>query len=376
MKTKTILFLTILSAVLFFVPSFCNAASETVSDYEGLKSAVEGEGPVEITLEDDIDLDEPIEFNDKTVTIYGEGHTISTSKKLGDEKWPKSGNATLLTAGSENAKLILNNVILKNSPKYGAQAYNGGTLVLSKVTISDCGYGGVITNAGIVEIQDLRLGKNGSTANVGIEIAKSASLENDNEPKILMNGVLDSDQTDNVIYLAVNDALATFDVSNSDTTTDKIYVSGNTVVVTDAKNNVKFVSNKNYKEGLTFEGSEFVPNITVSVRILYKTVETQIMSNNTISMEEINSLINLDELGYSDYNLDGFYADPDFTETFDFETPLTEDTVIYAKLSAKVSDQPEKDDTPKTGVQSYLGLSFALLGVAVLSIVALKKRDF
>lgn len=373
MKTKTILFLTILSAVLFFVPTFCNAESKSVNSYESLKEAISGEeSSVVITLANDIDLDAPIEFTDKTVTINGNGHSIFTTKQLEDASWPRVGNATLLTAGSDEAKLILNNVNLKNAPKYGAQAYNGGTLVLNKVNVTGCGYGAIITNAGIVEVQDLTLGENGENANVGIEIAKSQSLGADKEPKLIMNGTLNSNQTENVVYLAVNDALATFDVENSDTTTDKIFVSGNTVVVTDSGNNVKFVSNENFKEGLKFEGDDFVPNINISVRIMYKTVDTQIMSNTTISMEQLNSLIKLDDLGYGDYKLDGYYLDPDFKEAFDFETPLTEDTIIYAKLSAKA----EKDNTPKTGVESYLSLAFALLGTAILSMVVLKKREF
>ncbi len=373
MKTKTILFLTILSAVLFFVPSFCNAESITANDDASLRSAITGEGTsVVITLEDDIDLDAPIEFTDKTVTINGNGHTISTSKQLEDASWPKVGNATLLTAGSDTGKLILNNVNLKNAPKYGAQAYNGGTLVLNNVNVTGCGYGGIITNAGIIEVQNLTLGKNGADDNVGIEIAKSQSLGADKEPKLIMNGTLNSSQMENVVYLAVNDNLTTFDVENSETTTDKILVSGNTVVVTDPQNNVKFVSNENFKEGLKFEGDEFVPNITVSVRIMYKTVDTQIMSNSTISMDQLNALINLEELGYGDYTLDGFYLDADFKESFNFETPLTEDTVIYAKLAPKA----EKDETPKTGVESYLGLAFAILGTAILSIVVLKNKEF
>ena len=370
MKTKTILFLIIFSAILLFVPSFCNAESKTANDDTTLRNAItQGEEDVEITLEGDIDLTAPIEFTNKTVTINGGGHTISTTKKLADESWPRVGNATLLTAGTEDAKLILNNVKLENAPKYGAQAYNGATLVLNGVTVSGCGYGAIITNAGIVEVQSLNLGKNGENENVGIEIAKSQSLGADKEPKLIMNGTLNSNQTKNVVYLAVNDDLTTFDVENSDTTTDKILVNGNTVVITDPENNVKFVSNENFKEGLTFEGDEFVPNITLTIRVMYKTVETQIMQDSTISMDELNSLVKLDELGYGDYTLDGFYSDADFTQSFNFETPLTEDTIIYAKLSAKA----QKDDTPKTGVQNCIGLALSIIALSSLGITALKK---
>ena len=373
MKTskKTILFIILFSAILFFIPSFCNAESKTANNDETLRNAItQGEEDVEITLEDDIELDSPIEFTNKTVTINGEGHTISTTKKLADESWPRVGNATLLTAGTEEAKLILNNVKLANAPKYGAQAYNGGTLILNGVTISGCGYGAVITNAGIVEVEDLTLGKNGENENVGIEIAKSSSLGEGKEPKLIMNGTLNSDQTKNVVYLAVNDSLTTFDIENSDTTTDKIFVNGNTVVVTDAENNIKFVSNENFKEGLKFDGDPFVPNITLTIRVMYKTVEKQIMQNSVVSMDELNSLINLEELGYGNYTLDGFYLDPDFTQSFNFETALTEDTIIYAKLSAK----SEKDDTPKTGVENGIGIAMFIIATSALGIAVLRRK--
>ena len=62
-----------------------------------------------------------------------------------------------------------------------------------------------------------------------------------------------------------------------------------------------------------------------------------------------------------------------YKNKFDFDTKLTEDTTIYARIAeikaeepekpTEPAPEPEKDDEPKTGVESYLG-------VAVMAIVA------
>ena len=87
-------------------------------------------------------------------------------------------NKTLISA-SVGSNVTLENLKLTSSPKYGAQAYNGGTLVLNNVDIRGCNFGGVLDNGGVVEIIDLTLGFNGTTTN-GIEMGKGSSLEGQN----------------------------------------------------------------------------------------------------------------------------------------------------------------------------------------------------
>ena len=46
---------------------------------------------------------------------------------------------------------------------------------------------------------------------------------------------------------------------------------------------------------------------------------------------------------------------------FDFSEPLDADTTIYAKISkvetTSTRSTPQKDETPKTGVENYLGIA-------------------
>src|SRR5699024_9785767 len=110
-------------------------------------------------------------------------------------------NKTLVTA-LYGAKINLVNVKLEDSPKYGVQAYDGAHVVLDGVTISNCNYGGVLANGGTIEIVDLNLEKNGTTANNGIEISTSKYITSGNVATLIMNGKLSSTETENVIYFA------------------------------------------------------------------------------------------------------------------------------------------------------------------------------
>ena len=84
----------------------------------------------------------------------------------------------------------------------------------------------------------------------GIEIPKSKSITSNNEPTLIMNGILTSDATDNVIYLAndPNDNTTKFVIENTDNTENKILASGNKVVVTDVNNNILYTSNERTRQ--------------------------------------------------------------------------------------------------------------------------------
>ena len=72
-----------------------------------------------------------------------------------------------------------------------------------------------------------------------------------------MNGTLSSTETENVIYLAINDQLAGFDLQNTESSVNKVFVNGNTVVVTDAENNIMFTSQE-FSDELNFDAPTFV----------------------------------------------------------------------------------------------------------------------
>ncbi len=397
---KILLFTIVLFMGLILVPNFCNAETYSVYDTETLTNAVNN-APAEeqstITLTANIELTHPIDISGKDITINGAGFTISRDT----DNWTPSGaNGTLITAGGTGTTVTLKNLNLRGSQKYGAQSYNGGHLILDGVTVADCEYGGILANGGTVEIRDLTLYRNrNSGENNGIEIGKAAGLAND--PKIIMNGTLTSDQTENVIYLAENDELSNFEIENTEDTEDKILVSGNKVVITDPDNNVLFESNTNTK--VEIEGSEdYVPNVTVTVMLIDdKTVTLTVLSGDTLTKEDLLAEIDLEGLELTDYTIDDFYTTSEYTEKYDFETPITDATTIYAKLDKKVVDDPTQDEptqdepvpdepeqeepkpeepktdedvTPKTGVETPIELAVALLILSVLAVTILKRK--
>ena len=236
---------------------------------DALNSAVTGDT---VVLNNSITLsskDSAPGVTDKEITIDGKDFTITGWR---DEAGSLSSNQSIITAGA-NGIVHIKNVTLTNAQKYGVQAYNGGYVSLENVTINDCRYGGILLNAGTIEVISLNLGFNGQNPdgqggilNNGIEVSTSVKLNEPNAiPSIIMNGTINSTEKDNVIYFAsdANDNTKGFIVENTDTTTDKILVNGTTAVITDANNEVKYESNE-LKEGTVFEGEDYTPNIEVT----------------------------------------------------------------------------------------------------------------
>lgn len=256
MKTfkNFILFSISLLFCLGFFTTISHAATKTVSNEQDLINAVNDStnGDI-IELSSNITLTKPLEVTGKTITIKGNGHTVTRV----DTNWtPNGSNGSLITVGGDEAKLTLVNMTLTGSQKYGAQSYNGAHLVLDNVKVSNNGFGGVLVNAGTLEVKGLALGKNGTPSNNGIEIAKGSGVIGNNYPILIMNGTISSTEKDNVIYLAENDNLITFEVRNSDTTVNKVFVQGEKVVITDNNNAILYKSNENSK--VTVTGSEYV----------------------------------------------------------------------------------------------------------------------
>ncbi len=365
---KITLTLIVLLMALILAPNTSKAAKSTYEVDNGTEFAEKVEAAETgdtIVLSEDIEIDAPVEISDKDITIEGNNFSITKSASWSTS----SANGTLITAG-KGAKVILQNITLTGSQKYGAQAYNGGHLVLNNVTAENNAYGGVMANGGTIEIIKLTLGKNRPEGNNGIEIARGSGIDEENIPVLIMNGELISEETEGVITIATNnqDSLHEFKVENGENAVDKIFIDEGKVIVTDSQNRVLFTSNEGV--GVEAEGETFVENAIATVYLKDKKVLVSVERGTTLSKERLMSEINLEELGLTNYNLTGFYSDANYETVFDFEKVITDDIDIFAKLDHKNTDR-----TPATGTKDYVGLAILLMVSSIAGIIYLKKKD-
>ena len=370
---KIMLILTLIMLAVLCMPIVSNAAStETATDEESLITAinnVDDGGTVEI--QNNITLTKPIVIQ-KELTIDGNGYTVA-----GSTDWTStSGNQTMFTAQLAAGKLTLKDINLNNGPKYGVQAYDGATVVLNNVSIVGFRYGGVLVNGGNVEVIDLHLGFNGTDTNNGIEIDKGASATNN--PTLTMNGTLTSDVNENVVRPATNGNLTEFTVTNTENTTNKVVVAGDKVVLTDENNNV--ISENAIPESATANTDE--PKVVVTLISGETSNKITVDKGATVTEEMLKSHIEVPE----GYEIDGFFTDESYTNAFDFNTKLDNDTTIYARTAEIKTEEPtepetpevneeEKDDVPKTGVDSYLGLAILTIIASTAGIVYMKSKE-
>ena len=358
-------------AILFIVPNASKATTREVTDESTLISEINSANPGDtISIQNNITITQPIVIA-KELIIEGNGHTLT-----GSEGWTStSGNQTMFTAQLSDAKLTLRNINLVRGPKYGVQSYDGATVILDNVNITDFKYGGVLVNGGKLEVRDLHLGRNGTGANNGIEIDKGAAATN--SPTLVMNGVLKSDAAENVVRVADNGNLTNFTIENAEGTTNKVFVTGEAVVLTDEYNNV--ISETVLPDTVT-------PNVDkekVFVTIAYneETLRIVVNKDEKITADLIASHIVLDE----NHKIDGYFTDESYKTEFDFNQAITTETAIYVKISEIPVEEPapeepeempeeEKDETPKTGVNSYLGLATFVIAMAVAGIIYTKKQ--
>ena len=369
---KIVLSLVLLFTALLLSPICSNAATTTpVTDDDALAEAISSAGKGDIiTLSNNIELSSPIEILDKNITINGNNHSITKA-----DDWNAPGeNATFITAG-KGTTLNLVNITLENSPKYGVQAYNTGYVILDNVTIKNCGFGGVLVNAGTVEVKDLNLGHNGrEDSNNGIEIAKGSSIaEEEAKPVLKMNGSISTDQTTNVVYVDITQAEDGFDVINEEGSEQKVYLNGNTIVVADKDNNILFTSNE--LENIPITGETYVENATITINLLDKAVAFNIKKGDVITKEDIISRIDLASLGLDDYSIENLYSDAEYTTAFDFSAPITADVTLYAKLQSNAVAPESLDETPKTGMDANIMLAMFVFATSLLGIVALKRNE-
>ena len=351
------------------LPNYSKAAT-SVHDEESLNNEISSaDSGATITLENDITVTKPIVI-EKELIIDGNGHNV-----VGSNDWTStSGNQTMFTAQLSAGKLTLKNINLKNGPKYGAQSYDGATLILDNVSITGFKYGAVLANGGKVEVKKLHLGTNGTGENNGIEIDKGAAATNN--PTLVMNGILTSDSNKNVIRPAENGNLKEFTITNTETTTNKVVLAGNKVVLTDASNNV--ISETEVPNSVTTNAD--TKKIIISIVASDITNKFTIDSGEKITADLLKTHIKLGE----NQVIDGFFAEANFVTEFNFDNPVTEDKTIYAKISTVENNVPEpvpevttpaKDETPKTGVENYLGIAILTMVASAALISYMNKKE-
>ena len=359
---KIILFSLITLSALLFIPNTSKAATKTVTDESTLRTAVESADPGDvISLDNNITVKEPIVIA-KELVIDGNGHTVT-----GADSWTStSGNQTMFTAQLGSAKLTLKDITLKNGPKYGVQSYDGATVILDNVTITGFNYGAVLVNGGNLEIKNLKLGYNGTGANNGIEIDKGASATNN--PTVTMNGTLNSESKENVLRVADNGYLTEFTIDNKDNSDTKIVLAGNKVLVTDKNDNI--ISESSVPDKVTANVDEVKVILTIVAN--GKEEKVTVDSGEKITRKFLESKIDVKK----GYKIEGYYTDSKYKNKFDFDKAITKDTTIYVKISEENKQtQAEKDESPKTGVRSYVGASVAGIILAIGSIMIIKKRE-
>ena len=365
---KFIIFCITILGISFFIPNFTKATTP-VTDESSLLSAISSVGDGEtITLQNNITVTAPIVIQ-KQITIDGNGYTIT-----GSNDWTStSGNQTMFTAQFSAGKLTLKNINLQNGPKYGVQSYDGATVILNNVSITGFKYGGVLANGGNVEVIDLHLGYNGTGANNGIEIAKGAAATNN--PTLTMNGTLTSDSTENVVRVAENDSLTEFTITNTPNTTNKIALTEGSIVLTDQYNNI--IAETAVPDKVTGNADE--KKVIVTVIANEQEIRFTANEGTMITADLVSSHIVLED----NEKINGYYTSADYTTEFNFNEALNADTTIYAKISTVEATEPEepvqqpevKDETPKTGVENYLGLAIFVIIISSIAMIFMKKKN-
>ena len=360
---KLIVFFIAIFALMLISPSFSNAATP-ITDESSLLSAISSaDSGATITLQNNITVTSPIVIQ-KELTINGNGYTVT-----GSSDWTStSGNQTMFTAQFAAGKLTLKNINLQNGPKYGVQSYDGATVILDNVSVTGFRYGGVLANGGTIEVRNLHLGYNGTGANNGIEIDKGSAATNN--PTLVMNGTLKSDTNENVVRVAENGSLTEFTITNTPNTTNKVVLAEGSVVLTDENNNVISETEVPDKVTVNADSQKVIVTIFANNDVNRITVD----KGTKITADLLKSHLTIAE----GYQIDGFFTDAQYTSEFDFNKTIDADTSIYAKISKIENTQvtKPKDETPKTGVENYLGIALCTILFSIAAVILLmKKKD-
>ncbi len=368
-EVKKIVFFLIIIVALLLLPSICKATDYTVADEDTLRNTLESAvtGDV-ITLTKDIVLTSPITITDKIIEINGNGHSISA-----DDTWTSGtqGNQSLLTI-STGANVTLRNLTLRDSKKYGVQAYDTGYVILDGVTLIDNNYGGVLVNGGNLEIVDVDLGRNGEENNVGIEISKGESAQRD--PVIIMNGRLSSSESENVIWIAQNDNLDKFTLENTEETEYKLFSTGNQVLVADENNQIIYASNESEKQ-IEISPDESIESVIVTIHYGDGVLQFAVNKGDKLSSVDLTEV----KEGIEGKEFVEFRVGTEKGEVFKEDTEITESIelmAVYKDIKKEEVKKPEeKDESDKNGMDNtQIVIASTLAILSLVGLVELKKN--
>ena len=243
MKKSMKMFFGVFLFGMLLIPFTSVSAATEVNSYEDLTAALATDETV-IEIGSDFDITAPIEIK-KDLTINGHGNTLTAT-------YPKSGGNDTILSSSTSGVLVLNDLVLSDSPKYGVQAHNGGTVVLNGVTIRNSGFGAALANGGTLVIQDLLLDNNA----YGIELGIGDEVTG--IPTIIMDGTLSIVNQDGKTPIHVDTTQITADktitVENTIDTVQTIDLEGNILVIKDANGDIVYTSDE------LLEGTEVTVN--------------------------------------------------------------------------------------------------------------------
>ncbi len=119
MKKSMKMFFGVFLFGMLLIPFTSVSAATEVNSYEDLTAALATDETV-IEIGSSFKITDPIEIK-KDLTINGNGNTLTAT-------YPKSGGNDTILSSSTSGVLVLNDLVLSDSPKYGVQAHNGGLL--------------------------------------------------------------------------------------------------------------------------------------------------------------------------------------------------------------------------------------------------------
>lgn len=154
------------------------------------------QGATEIALGGNINLENPLKIT-QPVAVNGNGHELTVTKDITGV----SGYGNAVTVEADGVKLSNLTVNANNNAKYAVHVYGAQNVTLDKVTAVNGNYNGVLVNGATVTMKDMTFRNNGGKDVGGIELGKGINVQN--TPKVTLEGTVNSDKLDKVLYVDV-----------------------------------------------------------------------------------------------------------------------------------------------------------------------------
>ncbi len=153
------------------------------------------QGATEIALGGSINLENPLKIT-QPVAVNGNGHELTVTKDITGV----SGYGNAVTVEADGVKLSNLTVNANNNAKYAVHVYGAQNVTLDKVTAVNGNYNGVLVNGATVTMKDMTFRNNGGSKEMGgIELGKGINVQN--TPKVTLEGTVNSDKLDKVLYV-------------------------------------------------------------------------------------------------------------------------------------------------------------------------------